>query len=446
MSTAALVHTPEVHGPLAAPVPHQQRAQLALLRPIAKPQELVQAQEEIRELVMKALKEGRDYGVIPGTDKPAMLKSGAERTTIGMGCYYGEPRIVEEEIDHDREVRWIKRKKRYERGEPVLAEDGKQVWDVEEGISYGLYRYVIRVPIIDRATNQEVGHGIGVCSTMESKYVDRPRDSENTALKMAKKRAAVDACLTTFGLSDQFTQDVEEQGDEAQGSVSPAAANQVPSCPKCGGRMWDDRKKKKNPKAPDFKCRDRSCDGLFWPGQWKPDAATAAGAQEGNAAGATPGGSAPAGSAPSATGTTSAAQATAATTTASAGPVFPYEPHKGVPLDARNAAGEYVVDDMSLADAQERLQKALDRTGAKKLSEENRRRALDMLQAIAREADRRAVEADDAAGDDETTAALSDPAAEQPTAAAAAAPAAAAPAVSPDFPPAATSPDDDLPF
>lgn len=38
-----------------------------------------------------------------------------------------------------------------------------------------------------------------------------------------------------------------------------------PSCPKCGGRMWDNRVTKRNPKAPDYKCRDRSCDGVLWP-------------------------------------------------------------------------------------------------------------------------------------------------------------------------------------
>ena len=42
-----------------------------------------------------------------------------------------------------------------------------------------------------------------------------------------------------------------------------------PPCPKCGSRMWDNRgtpeKPKANPKAPDFKCRDKSCDGVIWP-------------------------------------------------------------------------------------------------------------------------------------------------------------------------------------
>jgi Rad52/22 family double-strand break repair protein len=39
----------------------------------------------------------------------------------------------------------------------------------------------------------------------------------------------------------------------------------VPPCPECGGRMWDNRSGKRNPKAPDFKCRDRGCKGVIWP-------------------------------------------------------------------------------------------------------------------------------------------------------------------------------------
>ena len=39
--------------------------------------------------------------------------------------------------------------------------------------------------------------------------------------------------------------------------------------------MWDNREGKRNPKAPDFKCKDRSCDGVIWPPR---DAAAAAGA------------------------------------------------------------------------------------------------------------------------------------------------------------------------
>ena len=54
----------------------------------------------------------------------------------------------------------------------------------------------------------------------------------------------------------------------AEPAVTPATgplASDEPSCPKCGGRMWDNRLTKRNPKAPDYKCRDRSCDGVIWP-------------------------------------------------------------------------------------------------------------------------------------------------------------------------------------
>jgi hypothetical protein len=52
-------------------------------------------------------------------------------------------------------------------------------------------------------------------------------------------------------------------GDDT--SASDAVPAGEPSCPVCGGRMWDNRATKRNPRAPDFKCRDRSCDGVIWP-------------------------------------------------------------------------------------------------------------------------------------------------------------------------------------
>jgi len=48
----------------------------------------------------------------------------------------------------------------------------------------------------------------------------------------------------------------------------------VPWCPECGKDMWDHREPerggkgrypKKNPRGPDFKCRDRACEGARWP-------------------------------------------------------------------------------------------------------------------------------------------------------------------------------------
>jgi len=53
-------------------------------------------------------------------------------------------------------------------------------------------------------------------------------------------------------------------------------ATTSPVCPKCASDMWDNRVGKTNPKAPDFKCKDKACDGVIWPPKnGKPPAAKA---------------------------------------------------------------------------------------------------------------------------------------------------------------------------
>lgn len=48
-------------------------------------------------------------------------------------------------------------------------------------------------------------------------------------------------------------------------SAPPRTESDASSCPKCGGPMWDNRSTKRNPRAPDYKCQNRSCDGVVWP-------------------------------------------------------------------------------------------------------------------------------------------------------------------------------------
>ena len=55
---------------------------------------------------------------------------------------------------------------------------------------------------------------------------------------------------------------------DAPATATPASMltdMEIVSCPKCGGRMWDNRLTKRNPRAPDYKCQNRSCDGVIWP-------------------------------------------------------------------------------------------------------------------------------------------------------------------------------------
>lgn len=77
---------------------------------------------------------------------------------------------------------------------------------------------------------------------------------------------AADLGVTNAALRESAP--IAQRGEQASGSdeISHSAqATDNPLCPKCDGRMWDNRRDKRNPRAPDFKCRDRSCDGVIWP-------------------------------------------------------------------------------------------------------------------------------------------------------------------------------------
>src|SRR5512132_2243158 len=67
---------------------------------------------------------------------------------------------------------------------------------------------------------------------------------------------------------------IEEETPVAITAATGPLASDEPSCPKCGGRMWDNRLSKRNPKAPDYKCRSRSCDGVIWPARGTANAST----------------------------------------------------------------------------------------------------------------------------------------------------------------------------
>ena len=79
---------------------------------------------------------------------------------------------------------------------------------------------------------------------------------EDPAAAYARRHGSQTGKLATSALS------IEDGGN-----AEPAQHSDVDSvsCPKCGGRMWDNRLTKRNPKAPDYKCRDRGCDGVVWP-------------------------------------------------------------------------------------------------------------------------------------------------------------------------------------
>lgn len=200
-----------------------------LLQPVASPDEVLTAQEGVRAMVAKVLKKDRDFGVIEGTKRASLWKPGAERINAAYGLA-AEHTVIDQEIDHDRPISYVKRT--WEWG----ARRGEKIWSEEPGQSEGLYRYVVECRLIHRASGVMVGQGIGSCSTMESKYIDRPRDLENTVLKMASKRAYIAATLSTHGLSDQFEVDDEHEGAGGR-ETGPVMERTVP-VGKHKGKTW----------------------------------------------------------------------------------------------------------------------------------------------------------------------------------------------------------------
>lgn len=208
-----------------------ERSSLRILRPLAEPAALIEAQNRARAFVKEVLRDGVDYGTIPGTEGKTLLKPGAEKITAGFGCV-AVPRILEQEVDHFRDVPWRKRRKEWVTGEGGRRE---QVFVEQEGSSLGLYRYVVAVEIIDQDGTIR-GTGLGSCSTLESKYCDRPRECENTTLKMARKRAHVAAVLDAFGLSDEFDDIAADESNDAGAepgatpSTAPAKTRGAAEC------------------------------------------------------------------------------------------------------------------------------------------------------------------------------------------------------------------------
>jgi len=132
---------------------------------------------QFQTIVQKTLKQNHDFGVIPGTPKPTLLKPGAEKILMLMGLT-SEYEIVEKVQDY-------------------------------EG---GFFAFTVKCTLSKGDT--KITEGIGHANTRERRYVSGrnqdPFTLANTVLKMAKKRSQVDAVLTVASLSDIFTQDLED--------------------------------------------------------------------------------------------------------------------------------------------------------------------------------------------------------------------------------------------
>jgi hypothetical protein len=219
----------------------------------------------IQQVMATVMKDGEHYGVIPGTtgNKKSLLKSGAEKLCFTFGL-------------------------------------SNRLTIQSDNLPGGHREYRITCDLYDRAGNLR-GQGVGSASTMESKhryrgaagkacpkcgsmscrpgkkeygggyYCDQkaggcglnfkgntaeakgldaipsirqenqdPADQYNTVLKMAKKRALVDAVLTATAASDIFAQDIEDLEDQIDHEdMKPATAKSAKVDPIPSGQAED---------------------------------------------------------------------------------------------------------------------------------------------------------------------------------------------------------------
>jgi uncharacterized protein (DUF3820 family) len=141
---------------------------------------------QFQMVIQNSLKKDHDYGVIPGTPKPTLLKPGAEKIQMLLGVT-SEYEVIERVQDYDN----------------------------------GFFAFTVRCVIYKDGV--KITEGLGHCNTREPKFYKKkngelqdPYEKVNTVLKMAKKRAQIDATLTLASLSEIFTQDIEDMQEFAQ--------------------------------------------------------------------------------------------------------------------------------------------------------------------------------------------------------------------------------------
>ncbi len=229
----------QTQGSSAVELREPHRAPAPALEASMSVAQLVARLDLISEVKARAMTVNVDYGVIPGTNKPSLYKPGAEKLAV---LFKLDVQIAHEEV-------WLP-------GDHVTV--------------------IANATVFDASTAWRLGYGGGLCSTKETRYAQRKqerlcptcgtpavikgkeefgggwlcwqkrdgcgtkfRDGDvaiegqevgkvanpdladlwNTAIKMAKKRAFIDAVLTVTGASAIFTQDLEDRSGAAADPV-----------------------------------------------------------------------------------------------------------------------------------------------------------------------------------------------------------------------------------
>lgn len=162
----------------------------------------------IQEVMRAVMKQDVHYGVITGTQKPTLYKAGAE-VLLSTFMISVEPEI--DDISTDDHIRY--RVKAIGRHQTTGIVIGVGVGEASTNEEKYKWRKVVCDEEFDVAEEDKRRVKFSKYQGNVSKVFQirtEPADLANTVLKMAKKRAQIDLCLTALAASDIFTQDLDD--------------------------------------------------------------------------------------------------------------------------------------------------------------------------------------------------------------------------------------------
>lgn len=228
------------------------------LAPAVSVRQALEAYQAKKDLIDSIMKPGVDYGTVPGSTKNTLLKAGAEKATsfFGLSARFKDAEVVEDFTGKDHEGEpffFYRRTCELWRGDTLVASVDGSCNSFEKKYRYRSSERVC--PHCGKAAiikgKEEYGGG-WVCfkkkqgcgatfqdndpaiTSQQAGQIKNPdvADQANTILKMADKRALVAATLIATGLSEYFTQDVEDfitgeiVSEEKHPNVHPENASQ----------------------------------------------------------------------------------------------------------------------------------------------------------------------------------------------------------------------------
>lgn len=162
----------------------------------------------IQEVMRTVMQDGQHFGKIPGAgDKPTLFKPGAEKimATFRLAA---DPEVTD--LSHDDVIRY-RVKCRLSTKSGIFFGAGVGECSSEED----KYKWRTAASDDEWEATPETHRRVKYFRDRQIRQVrTNPFDLANTILKMAKKRALVDAVLTSTAASDIFTQDIEDMPEE----------------------------------------------------------------------------------------------------------------------------------------------------------------------------------------------------------------------------------------